>query len=85
MSSNSESCQYNPPDSNESKIPSSSNETKSDMVRKTSWRKENLAINTDLDSQDEGEILNQIKDFNIMKEFFSKELILIFNSSFGTY
>jgi hypothetical protein len=42
-------------------------------TRRSSWRKENLRINTDLESPDENEILNQIRDFNIMNEFFCKK------------
>ena len=72
--SNSERDHHNPSNSNESKKISSSKDTKSDLTRRTSWRKENLTINTDLDSKDEVEILNQIKDFNTMKEFSGKKI-----------
>jgi len=48
-----------------------------DLRKRGSWRKENIKIDTDLESPDENEIYNKIKDRNILNEFLCKNIILI--------
>lgn len=59
----------------------SSNELpETDLRKRGSWKKENIKIDTDLESPDENEIYNKMRDRNILNEFLCINIILYHKS-----